>query len=101
MKRLFILMRVGIGACIGSALTGCYTSTPQWDAQFGNAVTQVRAMQTLNPGASQDRDPVLGIDGKAGNEAMNQYDKSFRSPSGDANAYVIGVGTGGSGGGSR
>lgn len=86
------LIRSGICVCLGGALAGCYTSTPQWDKQFGSAVTQAKAMQILNPNASQDRAPVLGVDGVAAKEAIDQYHKSFQQPQQDSNAFTIGVG---------
>lgn len=67
-------------------------TTPAWDKQFGQAVELSRTQQTLNPKASQNRDPVTGLDGKAANEAIQRYDKSFRSPEPAPNIFNIGVG---------
>lgn len=61
-------------------LTACAATTPALDANFGDAVRQARAAQTLNPTASANRDPVLGIDGRAGAAAQDRYQESFRSP---------------------
>ncbi|MDR7151494.1 hypothetical protein J2W49_003470 [Hydrogenophaga palleronii] len=61
--------------------TACATSTPRLDANMGVAVREARAVQTLNPQASeQNRDPVLGIDGKAASEAQRRYVDSFKAP---------------------
>lgn len=92
MKVLSILIRAGTCVCLGGALAGCYTSTPQWDSQFGNAVTEATARQTLNPDASLDQAPVVGIDGVSAKHAIDQYQKSFVHPQQDANAFTIGVG---------
>ena len=83
-------------ACLGTfaALGGCMTSTPQWDANFGNSVTQLRAMQTANPDASLNQDPVAGIDGPAADSAMQNYGKSFDAPTPPTNVFTIGVGAG-------
>lgn len=69
-----------VGAVALSA-TACATSTPRLDANMGVAVREARAVQTLNPQASeQNRDPVLGIDGKAASEAQRRYVDSFKAP---------------------
>ena len=61
-------------------LSACVSTTPVVDANFGNAVRQARAAQTLNPNASANRNPVLGIDGKAGAAAQERYQESFTTP---------------------
>ena len=61
-------------------LTACASTTPVLDANFGNAVRQARAAQTLNPNASANLDPVLGIDGQAGAAAQERYQESFKQP---------------------
>jgi hypothetical protein len=65
---------------LAALLAGCASTTPVMDAKFGDAVRQARAAQTLNPNASANRDPVLGIDGKAGAAAQERYQESFRTP---------------------
>ena len=61
-------------------LTACSSTTPVLDAEFGKAVRQARMAQTLNPNASANRDPVLGIDGQAGAAAQDRYQDSFKTP---------------------
>ncbi|MDG5974629.1 lipoprotein [Hydrogenophaga taeniospiralis CCUG 15921] len=61
-------------------LVACASTTPQLDAAFGNAVREARMAQTLNPKASENTDPVLGIDGKAGASAQQRYQESFQAP---------------------
>lgn len=63
-----------------SVLAACSTTTPQLDAVFGQAVREARVAQTLNPKASENTDPVLGIDGKAGAAAQQRYLESFQTP---------------------
>lgn len=65
---------------VAALLTACASTTPVLDANFGNAVRQARAAQTLNPNASANRDPVLGIDGQAGAAAQDRYQESFKAP---------------------
>lgn len=67
-------------ATCAALLTACAATTPALDANFGNAVRQARAAQTINPTASANRDPVLGIDGRAGAAAQARYQESFQSP---------------------
>lgn len=67
-------------AACAALLSACASTTPVLDANFGNAVRQARAAQTLNPTASANRDPVLGIDGQAGAAAQDRYQESFKSP---------------------
>ena len=63
-----------------SLLAACASTTPQLDAVFGDAVREARTAQTLNPKASENTDPVLGIDGKAGASAQQRYQESFQAP---------------------
>jgi len=67
-------------ASCAALLTACASTTPVLDANFGNAVRQARTNQTLNPNASANRDPVLGIDGQAGAAAQERYQESFKAP---------------------
>jgi hypothetical protein len=86
--RFFRLLMVGAVA-MGAA--ACATSTPRLDANMGVAVREARAVQTLNPLASeQNRDPVLGIDGKAATEAQRRYVDSFKTPPETFNVINIG-----------
>lgn len=61
-------------------LTACVTSPPpRLDAKFGEAVDTAKAQQTLNPDASLNTEPVLGIDGLAGDAGFDSYRDSYRS----------------------
>lgn len=60
------------------SLAGCVaTTTPETDSRFGEAMTLIKAQQTLNPAASNNTDPVMGLDGRAAKGAMDRYRKSF------------------------
>lgn len=68
-------------ALVPIALAGCAeTPTPHYDQNFGEAVRAAVAQQTINPDASKNTDPVAGLDGKAAEQTINNYDKSFRTP---------------------
>lgn len=84
---------------VGVALTiaGCASTTPNLDARFGQAVLAARAQQTINPAASLNSDPVSGLDGRAGKEAMGRYHDSFKTPPPSFNVINIGGSIAGSG----
>lgn len=72
------------------AVTGCVSTSPV-DRHFGEAVNMMKAQQTLNPTAALNADPVKGIDGQAAKSAYDQYQKSFKTPEPQPNAFTIGV----------
>ena len=59
---------------------GMSTTTPNYDKRYGEAVRTAVAQQTINPDASKNTDPVTGLDGKAAEQTINNYDKSFSKP---------------------
>jgi hypothetical protein len=72
-------------------LAACSTTmTPEYDQRFGDAVRQARMRQTLNPTASANTDPVMGLDGKAAQDGMNLYHDSFKAPPPVVNVINIG-----------
>lgn len=74
------------------ALSGCVaTTTPETDARFGEAMSMMKAQQTLNPDASRNTDPVVGLDGKAAKGALDNYRDSFRKPPAEAPNF-LGIG---------
>jgi hypothetical protein len=77
------------------ALTGlaaCTTTTPNLDRNFGQAVNQAKAQQTINPDASLNTDPVAGLDGVAADAAIDNYTKSVTTPPPPATIISIGGG---------
>jgi uncharacterized lipoprotein len=84
MQRLSLMVLV-------SVLAGCANSpTPQYDSRFGDAVRQARQMMTLNPTAGTTAAPVIGMDGRAGAEAVGRYHDSFKAPPPVVNVINIG-----------
>jgi hypothetical protein len=78
-----------------AALAGCANTTPLLDEEFGSSLRMLRVQQTLNTDASNNRNPVAGIDGKAAKGALDNYRDSFRAPPSEAaNVIQIGVGQG-------
>jgi hypothetical protein len=85
MKTCIALSAVLLAAC-------STTLTPDYDQRFGDAVRQARMRQTLNPTASANPDPVLGLDGKAAQEGIHLYHESFKVPPPVVNVINIGGG---------
>ena len=90
-QRLSLKLLAVSTACL---LSACAQTTPQWDANFGNSVRAAFAQQIINPDASQNPDPVSGMDGRAAHDAMGRYQKSFKEPAPQPNVFTIGVGGG-------
>lgn len=81
LKPSYRLLMTTVALGFAAQLTGCVgIATPELDAKFGDAVRAARQNQTLNPTASANKDPVLGVDGKAAVSAMDRYQESFKSP---------------------
>lgn len=94
-------LTVALPAALTAALVACVPATPRLDAEFGAAVNMARTQQTANPTASYNTDPVKGIDGQAGDAAVDSYRESFVNPRPALSGGVVNVGAGraGSGGG--
>ncbi|WP_206956449.1 hypothetical protein [Trinickia acidisoli] len=88
-QQIALRLALIVGAC--AILDGCLSSTPIWDRTFGESVNAITAMQTLNPNASANTDPVMGIDGTAATAAQQNYGKSFMAPPPPTNMFTIGV----------
>ncbi|MCD6680250.1 MAG: hypothetical protein LT102_06255 [Burkholderiaceae bacterium] len=84
---------VGTLAAFALLATACTTpATPNYDARFGESVRQAQAMQTLNPDAGKNTDPVTGIDGESGKNAIDRYQESFKAPPRSFEIFDIGGG---------
>jgi hypothetical protein len=77
-----------------AVLAGCST-TPHYDARFGDAVRHARLAMTINPNGSANPDQVAGMDGQAAREAMTRYQDSFKAPPPVVNVINIGGSIGG------
>lgn len=88
-----ILVALAVSALF--VLTACST-TPHYDAFYGDAVRQNRIAMTADPAASSRRDPVAGMDGLAAKEATTRYLQTFKEPPPVVNVINIGgaIGTG-------
>ncbi|HZX28871.1 MAG TPA: hypothetical protein VFF16_17490 [Telluria sp.] len=73
-------------------LVAACSTTPRYDARFGDAVRQARLSMTVNPNAGANPDPVSGIDTQSALAAQKRYHDSFRSPPPVVNVINIGGG---------
>ena len=85
-------------------LAGCSTTTtPHYDARFGEAVRSARTQMTINPDAGLavglGADGATGMDGRATRHAMERYEQSYKTPPQAINVINIGGSLGGGGGG--
>ncbi len=88
-QQIALRLALFVGAC--GMLEGCMTSTPIWDRTFGDSVSAIEAMQTLDPTASANTDAVAGVDGTAATAAQQNYGKSFMTPQPPTSMFTIGV----------
>ena len=87
------LLLAGTAALLGACAPVAPVEQGPIYTRFGDAVREARARQTLNPEASRNTDPVAGIDGEAGRQAIDGYQRSFKEPPRTFNILGIG-GTG-------
>lgn len=93
-------LRLAAAALVGCSalLTACVPISPSMDSRFGEAVQQTRAVQTLNPDASRNQDPVAGIDGESARNSIVVYRNTFKEPPRTFNVLNIGGSELGAGG---
>jgi hypothetical protein len=101
LDRIVFARRLLAFAVAAPLLGGCMTSTPIWDAHFGESVRTVMQAQIIDPHAGERNPSKPGIDGKAAVSSMGVYNKSFDTPPPTVNQFVIGIGGGGGGGGGQ
>lgn len=74
------------------ALAGCASTTPQWDARFGDAARATLAAQVADPAAARKPHAAVGIDGAAARAAQQQYEASYAAPPPPPPSLSIGIG---------
>ena len=66
---------------LSTLLGGCATEpAPYLESRLGDAVRAARVQQTIDLNASENTDPVAGIDGTSARTSINRYQKSFDAP---------------------
>ena len=87
-------MKTILGAASAAVLLGaCASNTPYLDSQFGLATRMAQAQQTISP-QGVGGNPGVGVDGKAAKSGYDQYQKTYRAPEPQTQAFTIGLGTG-------
>ena len=86
--------KLAIAALI-TLLAGCASTTPNYDAQFGNAVRESKLKMMINPDAGKNPDQVVGMDGKSARESIILYQSTFKTPPPAVNVINIGGAIGG------
>lgn len=74
-------------------LGACASNTPYLDSQFGQANRMLLTQQIMAP-QGQAGNPSAGVDGQAARSGYDQYQKTFRAPEPQTQAFTIGLGTG-------
>lgn len=99
MKKWFLLIIVAffVSACAGHPWRSSRNWDPWWrsdlEVSFGNSYRQALANETLNPDASKNLSPVVGMDGKSAEEILKVYHKSYQKEQ-PAPTYIFNVGAG-------
>lgn len=87
-------IKLVVAGVLVATATGCST-TPNWDARFGEPIQVITAQQVIAPEASLNRAQVSGMDGKAAQGVMSEYTKSYTQPVKQPDIVTIGVGSSG------
>ena len=85
-------LQIATALTLVSVLTACVEPAPRYEAEFGNATRATLNAQIINPNAGNNPDPVAGLDGRAANEAIENYQDSFEVLIPTENGFNIGVG---------
>lgn len=82
-------------------VAGCASSTPQYDARFGDAVRQARQSMVLYAQPAAASIPAGTLDGKIAREAADRYHDTYKAPPRVVNVINIGGSVGGGAGGGQ
>lgn len=93
---LSLACKMVTGGALVYVLAGCVSTTPVYDAAYGQSVRSLQAQQALDSDAStKNRNRVPeGMDGRAARETLDRYHRSFQQPQRQGNPFVIGIGSG-------
>jgi hypothetical protein len=77
----------------GMTSSEVFPQTPRLDCTFGRSVDMAVARQIADKDAAARNAarPTAGMDGVAAKEAIDRYQKSFRTPEPNTSAFTIGV----------
>jgi hypothetical protein len=71
-------------------MSGCATSTPNYDLKFGRALRDAKMNMIINPDAGKNPDMVVGMDGKSAREGIILYQNTSKAPPPAVNVINIG-----------
>jgi type IV pilus biogenesis protein CpaD/CtpE len=83
--------RLVLAALFGATLAGC-SSTPRFNAYFGDAVRANLSAQVLDPAASANVGAANGLDGAAALAGQERYQRSFKDKDASASQPMVGNG---------
>lgn len=88
--------RLAFVSIVALLATGCAQRAPYLESQMGQSLTMLRAQQTINPEASNNTDPVAGMDARSAQVGRERYEQSFKTPVAPPprNAFTIGISRG-------
>ncbi len=88
--------RAALACLLPLLAAGCAQRAPYLESQIGQSLHMLRAQQTINPQASNNTDPVAGIDARSAQVARERYEQSFKAPVAPPprNAFTIGISSG-------
>lgn len=88
--------RLALGFAVALLAAGCAQRAPRLESQMGQSLSMLKAQQTINPEASNNTDPVAGMDAKSAQAARDRYEQSFKTPVAPPprNAFTIGISSG-------
>ena len=94
MKNLYTRLALVFATSLLAA--GCAQRAPYLESQMGQSLNMLRAQQTVNPQASNNTDPVAGMDARSAQVARERYEQSFKTPVAPPprNAFTIGISSG-------
>lgn len=88
--------RLALGFAIALIAAGCAQRAPRLESQMGQSLSMLKAQQTVNPEASNNTNPVAGMDAKSAQAAHDRYEQSFKTPVAPPprNPFTIGISSG-------
>lgn len=88
--------RLALAGIVALLAAGCAQRAPYLESQMGQSLHMLRAQQTINPQASNNTDPVAGMDARSAQVARERYEQSFKAPvtPPPRNAFTIGISSG-------
>lgn len=91
MKPMLIRFNLLSTAVVISLLSACTPVAPYIDSTFGNSISTLKTMQTIDPNAAENTKTAT-LEGGIAVEVAGRYKESYKKPPPPANAFTIGIG---------